>query len=79
MAKVIRRPVFGSVPVPVRGVTDRVALGHVFLQVLSISLSVSFHQCYELIFFYMLLLTTKKSERSLGTFHKSNALSDVRG
>lgn len=32
-----RRPGFGPLPTPVRAVMDRVALGHVFLPVLSIS------------------------------------------
>ena len=61
-----------------RCLMDEVALGRVSLRVLQFSLSLSFHQCYILIFIYMLLLQEGQTGDAWG-LPESNALSEIGG
>jgi len=51
-----RRPGFGLRSIHVRFLVDEMALGQVFLLVFCFPLTISFHQCFILIFIYVLLL-----------------------
>ena len=56
----LESPGFDPRLVHVEFVVDKVPLGHVFLRALDLPLSVSYQQCYILVFNYMLLYQKDK-------------------
>ena len=67
---------FDHKSVHVRFVVQKLALRKVFLPILRSPLSVSFHQCPELIFIYTMFLTERQRAKP-GNLPNSNAVSEL--